>query len=520
MVGVTGIAAVFLLVLLAWALAPPQEGRRWVALDVVVYAALLAAGAGVSLLAFDAIDQHAFRAHEEQLHALFSGTAPPEGYHPAEVQVLIGWLYTQVGQRFGTGMDVFVKTAYLLGSPGIVLAGLAAHRLTGSRAAGYLVGALLVLHPTLAYWRVHGFHVAPAHAAFCGCLLGAALVADKPTVLRFCAWFGLGTLTAFLRMEYGLAVAATAAIPLLGGAAGALKKPWLWLPPLIVCALALGGHQRMMVGLLAEREDYRLGVRFLWLHLPLTAPWRPLASLGGLAGVAAALLACRHAGVRGRIAGLALTAVGGMLPLVFMDYGGRHLLPSTTAGLVLCVVGLRALSEGPERLRIAQVAGLVFCVGVAQASVSDLASMAPRYGDQSGDAPEVEGLARPSGDMPDGWTECAIYSNAMDICDASPNCHPLKDLRDPALVAQRWDDYGGCVYWAVDAQLDDVAGAQHEAWPVLQHLYPLEPVAEMALQPRGELRPNALVYRIAERPRGPGMRAKASLREEGDPNEP
>ncbi len=112
------------------------------------------------------------------------------------------------------------------------------------------------------------------------------------------------------------------------------------------------------------------------------------------------------------------------------------------------------------------------------------------------DPPTLPGVATPTADFPPGWNDCAIYSNVQAICDTSPNCHPVKDLRDPALVRARWDDYSGCVLWTVDATYDEVAGVQHEWWPILRELYPCAPAGRLDVPGQGEVH----LYRILKRP--------------------
>ncbi len=472
-------------------------GRHWLG-----YAALTAVAAAASLGFFDAIDAHAFRAHEEALHFIFTGQSSVGDFHPAELQTLVGHYYGALGS-FGSSMGLFVTGALGLGLWGVPLAGIAAHLLSRRPEVGLLTAALLALHPSLAYWRVHAFHVAPAHSAFCATLLFAVLVLRNPSRRAFAAWFLLGALTCFIRLEYSGAVMATAAIPLLGQPE-LIKRVGTWLPGLLVAAVLLLLPVREVLAAAEQREDYRTGLRFLWLHAPMWPAYRPLSSWGlGLPfllgiGVIFGLPKSEHRRTAGAL--LTIVLLGIFPPLLFTDFGARHALPATTAGIALAVLGGLLFLSVPRQQGLRRVAMALLLISATAGSLGDLSELGRRYGNQDTGTPAVAGVERPTGPMPEGWVDCAIYSNDPTICDASPNCHPVKDMRDPVLVRKRWDGYGGCVYWAVDGQLDDVAGVQHEWWPVVQRIYPLEPAGVIPLRRSGEQQLQAEVYRIVERP--------------------
>lgn len=466
------------------------------------YAVLTALAAAVSLWTFDAVDAHAFRAHEEALHFVFTGQSAVADFHPAEVQALVGRFYAWLG-GFGSSMGLFVGGALALGVLGVPLAGVAAHLLTRNPRVGMLTAALLAVHPTLAYWRVHAFHVAPAHALFCATLLLAVLVLRHPSRRMFAAWFLVGALTCFVRIEFAGAVAGTAAVPLIGDP-GLLKRVGTWLPGLALAAVLLALPEREVLAAAEQREDYRTGLRFLWLHAPMWPAWRPLSSIGlgvlWLLGLGVLFGLPRSEDRRGAAALLVITVLGILPPLLFIDFGARHALPATTAGIVLASLGAAHFVAVPRQRPIRWVAVALLLVSAGFACFGDLSDLGQRYGNQGGGPPAVDGVERPTEPMPDGWTDCAIYSNDPTICDTSQNCHPVKDMRDPQLVRKRWDGYGGCVYWAVDSQLDDVAGVQHEWWPVVQRLYPLEPAGVIPLGWSGQQERSAEVYRITARP--------------------
>ncbi len=472
---------------------------RWAS---IAYVVLTLGAAMLSLRSFDTIDAHAFRAHEEALHFVFSGQSSVGDYHPAEMQALVGRYYAWLG-GFGSSMGLFVGGALGLGMWGVPLAGIAAHLLTRRAEVGLLTSALLALHPSLAYWRVHAFHVAPAHSAFCATLLFAVLVLRNPTRRMFAAWFLLGALTCFIRIEYGGAVAATAAIPLLGQPA-LIKRVGTWLPGLLLAAVLLGLPEREVMAAAEQREDYHLGLRFFFLHAPMWPAYRPLSSIGlgvlWLLGIGVLLGFPKSEHRRAAGALLAITVLGILPPLFFTDFGARHALPATTAGIILASLGARQLLAVPRQVGVRRLAVVLLIISAGSASFGDLADLGRRYGNQEGGAPAVDGVPRPESPMPDGWVDCAIYSNHPNICDASPNCHPVKDMRDPLLVRKRWDGYEGCVYWAVDDQLDDVAGVQHEWWPVVQRLYPLEPAGVIETGRTESRVMQVEVYRITQRP--------------------
>ena len=456
-------------------------------------------GVGVSLSAFDALGNHAFRAHEEQLFAVFSDLAPRSSYHPAEVQLLIGWIYEQVGLRVGTSTTVFVGTALLLGGGGPLLAGLAGRLATGRWIGGALPALLLALQPTLVYWRVHGFHVAPSQAAFSACLLAAVIVLRRGDRSAYSAWFLLGSLTVFLRMEYGSAVLATAALPLLGGRLRDLLRPTLWVPGLAVAATLFWLPVHDLMFAVEQREDYRMGLRFVGLHGPVLLRLGVGALGGGLALLGLAAMGCVRPGQR-RLATACVLVAGGalLLPLGFIDFGMRHTLPAATALYLAAGAGLSSLEA--RSAKAAWGAGAVTLLLLTIPWTGQLHAMGERYGRVPRQPPTLPGVAVPTTDLPQGWEACAIYSNVQSICDNSQNCHPVKDMRDPDLVRKRWDRFDGCVYWTVDATFAEVAGVQHEWWPILRSLYPCEPSGRMTIPDQGDQSGDVHMYRILRRP--------------------
>ncbi len=458
-----------------------------------------ALGLVVSLTAFDALDNHAWRAHEEQFFAIYNGQVARGDYHPAEVQVLASWFYEQLGLRVGRSIGLFVGAAAVLGGTGPLLAGLAGRLATGRWIGGALPALLLALHPTLAYWRVHAYPIAPSQVGVAACLLAAVQVTRHGRRSAYTAWFLLGALTVFLRLDTGAAIACTAALPLLGGRAKDLLKVTLWLPGLVVAGALFALPELQLLHAMGEREDYRTGGRFLRLHGPVLARLGVGELGGGLALVAVALVGCVRPGQRRTAAAcLIVAAVAAVLPLLFIDFGMRHVLAAATALYVAGGAGLAAIAE--QRPRAASIIGLGVVVLLAVPWASQIEDLGSRYARVGNTPPSLPGVAPPSADPPDGWQDCAIYSNVQTICDASQNCHPVKDMRDPDLVRKRWDQFDGCVYWTVDAGFAEVAGVQHEWWPILRALYPSEAAGRVPIQGRGDDAGDAHMYRILRRP--------------------
>jgi hypothetical protein len=456
-------------------------------------------GVVVSLFTFDAIGHHAFRAHEEQLFAVFSGQAERSSFHPAEVQLLMGWVYETIGRVAGGSTLVFVVAAILFGAGGPLLAGLSGRLLTGRWIGGALPALLLALQPTLAYWRVHGFHVAPAQVAFSACVLAAVLVLKRGSRPAYSAWFLLGALTVFLRLEYAGAVGLTALLPLLGGRVSDLRRKGAWGPGLLVAAGLFAVPEFQLLFAVEQREDYRVGFRFLALHVPVFVQLAIGAFGGGVAVLGLAAAGCGMGEHRRSAVALVLVAAGSVaLPLVFMDFGMRHTLPGATAIYLAAGAGAVALDGRFRGAGKAAAAAAVILLAIPWAG--DLTDLGERYGKPGSSPPTLPDTDIPDDEPPAGWMACALYSNVGFICDSSPYCHPVKDMRDPALVRARWDKYDGCVYWTVDASYAEVAGVQHEWWPILRALYPSEPVGLMTEPNRGDGGGEVHMYRLTERP--------------------
>ncbi len=480
---------------------------RW--RDLLVYLALVAAGVGVSLVHFDSIGNHAWRPHEEALWFALRGQVPPEGWHPLEAQTLVRLLYRGVGAIVGTSIGVFAVTALVLGSGGVLLAGLAGQLLTGRRWAGYGVAALLVFHPTLAYWRTNAFHVALPQAVFAGVLLAAVLVARRADRLNVAAWLILGSLCLYLRQEQAGAVLGTVAIPLLCGQADLPRRWRVWLPGLVVAVLLLALPTVVTLDLAADREDYRMGLRFLPFFLANPELWEPM-SRPGLAGLlvlglaAAVPFAGAEPELRRAAWGLLVVAVLGLLPsILFISFGQRHLLASGTALAILAMVGACALVAHP-RLQRWRVSALTLAVGLVAMSALEgwgrLMDWSPRYSQtQTTRVPELPDTRPPSGTPTFDPDTCATYASAWQLCGEWHWCHPPKDLTDPALVRARWDQLGGCVVWAVDETDGQVAGARHEWWTVVSRMYRWQPEGRVLLDDNG-YEVDIHLYRMTERP--------------------
>lgn len=535
-----------------------SELRAW---HGVVYSLLAVATVFVSLFHFSAINNHAWRPHEESLWFALRGDADSDGisdsqdgdidgdgtpnaedrlndsYHPLETQPLLRWIYRTVGFLVGAqpesqGADpnanksswdelkyAFMGTALFLGMWGAVLAGLAGQLLTRRAWVGFGVAALLVLHPTLAYWRVNAFHVACSHVAFCATLLAAVLAARRPSRGNLTAWFVLGALCLYLRSEQAGAVAATAAIPLLCSESGGLSilKRWKdWLPGLGLAAVLLAPPTIRNMRLAAERQDYRTGWRFARIHLGIPEVWEPMVwpglALLILLGTICALLPASKLPneIRRPARALVVIAALGVLPtLFFTSFGSRHLLNSGTAAILLGMVGLAGLSASPLFSRSRVLAALVTAlVGigslapVALASWTKLEAWDQRYYVREASVPSLPDTAKPDEVEPEfDRVDCGTYAAAWQLCNPSqwPECHPPKDLRDPVLVQARWEKHDGCLVWAIDETDNEVAGTRHEWWMVVRHLYRWEPLGIIEFEEGGKNK-RVDVYRMAEPP--------------------
>jgi len=519
----------------------------------LVYGLLGPAGVALSLFHFSAIENHAWRPHEESLWFALRGDADSDGiadqsdpdidgdgtpneqdqlndsYHPLETQPLIRWIYSTVGSLGGaspatgkTSWDelkyLFMGTALFLGMWAATLLAITGQLLTGRFAVGLGAGLLLVFHPTLAYWRVNAFHVAVSHVAFSATLLAAVLVALKPRRANYAAWFVLGALCLYLRSEQAGAVAATAAIPLLcsKGRSRDLLLDWRsWLPGLTLAAALLAPPTLTVFRLAAERQDYRTGLRFAEIHLGSQELWEPMLwpgfALPLVLGLVAGFLPASRVPQSLRLPSRALCIVGiaGIFPtLLFTSFGSRHLLNTSSAAALLALIGLTLLPATAltAQRMFGRTVGIALAIGclvpVAHSSWQKLDEWSGRYFITEPRPPYLPDTPPPEEQEPDfETTACATYAAAWQLCnqDTWPWCHPPKDLRDPVLVRKRWDEHGGCVVWGIDESDNEVAGTRHEWWMVVRELYRWEPLGVIVLEDNG-LHPRVDVYRMTERP--------------------
>jgi hypothetical protein len=518
-----------------------------------VFTLLAPAGVAVSLFHFTAIDNHAWRPHEESLWFALRGDADSDGipdaedpdidgdgspndqdelndsYHPLQTQPLIRWIYSRVGVLVGADpragknswdelKHAFMGTALLLGMWAATLLAITGQLLTGRFWIGLGAGLLLVFHPTLSYWRINAFHVAVSHVAFSATLLAAVLVSQKPRRANYAAWFTLGALCLYLRSEQAGAVAATAAVPLLcsGTRATALLRAWrTWAPGLAASAALLIWPSWTVLRLAAEREDYRTGLRFGAIHLGVPEVWEPMwwpgFAFAIVLGLSAAVLPAGRSpdSLRLPARALVIVTVAGVLPtLFFTSFGSRHLLNSSSAAALLALIGLAliptALFGAHRKLGLGVAAALALgCLGpTLLSSWAKLAEWGPRYHVSHPRPPTLPDTARPPERAPQFDTQrCASYAAAWQLCNQETWtwCHPPKDLRDPVLVRARWDQFDGCVVWGVDERDAEVAGTRHEWWMVVRDLYRWEPLGVIVLDDNG-LHPRIDVYRMKERP--------------------
>lgn len=519
----------------------------------LVYALLGPAAVAVSLFHFSAIDNHAWRPHEESLWFALRGDADSDGihdrsdtdidgdgtpneqdhlndsYNPLETQPLVRWIYSSVGALAGadpvggkSSWDelkyLFMGTALFLGMWAATLLGITGQLLTGRFFIGLGAGLLLVLHPTLAYWRVNAFHVAISHTTFTATLLAAVLVSQRPRRANYAAWFILGSLCLYLRSEQAGAVAATAAIPLLcyEGKARDLLRNWRsWLPGLGVAAALLAPPTLTVLRLANERQDYRTGLRFAPIHLRSPEVWEPMLwpgfTLPLVLGLVAGFLPASRAPRSLRLPARALCIVGiaGVFPtLFFTSFGSRHLLNTSNAAILLALIGLSlvpatALAARPQLGRAVGIALAIGClVPVALSAWQKLVEWDTRYYITEPHPPGLPDTPAPEDQAPDfDPNACATYAAAWQLCNEEtwPWCHPPKDLRDPVSVRKRWDEFGGCVVWGVDERDNEVAGTRHEWWMVVRHLYRWEPLGVIAVA-EDTLNSRVEVYRMTERP--------------------
>jgi len=494
--------------------------------DLLVYLGLTLAAVGVSLLTFDAISNHAFRPHEEAYYFALQGNSPPEGWNPLETQVLLRLIYQGAGQLLGDSMTVFVGTALLLGVWGSALTGVTAQLLTRRAWVGYAVAVLLVLHPDLSYWRINAFQIAPPHVAFCLTLLLATLASRLPSLLTMSAWLLCASFAVALRADNLGAVAATAAIPLLLGPPGLLKNVRIWLPGLLLGSFLLGVPTLANIEFASNREDYRWGLSFLPTHLSVISAFRPLTAPGfGLLILASLALTTRadlftDERLRRTILACAVIAFVGLFPdILFNAFGKRHLVGTSTAGLLLAVSGTAALLELAQQHAISSAARRAITVllagllcGGAVSEIHDLRDLGARYGDNTPHIPSLPGTSRPTSpldhngyhtrSLPTELERCGLYSGETYICDPwalneGATCHPPKNLREPAEVRRLWDAQEGCVLWAIDDTCDDVSGVMQDWWEMVRNLYRWEPVG---ILPIAERNSHVEIYRLVRRP--------------------
>ena len=507
----------------------------------------------VSLLHFAAVEDHAWRPHEESLWFALTGDADADGipdssdqdidgdgtpntedpindvYHPLEIQPLLRVIYRGVGAIVGADpveqrptwdnfKYAFMGTAILLGMWATMLFGITGQLLTGRFAIGLGAGLLLVVNPTLAYWRVHAFHVAIAHVAFSATLLAAVLVARRQSTRNYAAWLILGSMTLYLRPEQVGAVLGTAAIPLLCSSVGfwALLSDWKrWTPGLVVGVGLLAPHTFQMYQLAVGRQDYRTGARFAALHLQIRELWEPmilpgftlLIILGILAGILPKMRRPDWIGKPARA--LSIIAVMGLLPsLFFTSFGARHLLNTGSACSLLALLGLALVhasfkTQGARLSAVIVVGFGVGCLGpVVWNGLDKLEDWGGRYSVSQSEPPALPNTARPEAKEPAFNPQaCGTYAAEWKLCNQEtwPWCHPPKDLRDPVLIRQRWDMYDGCVVWGIDELDGRVAGARHEWWMVVRELYSWKPLGIIQVSDEGLVR-QVDVYRMTERP--------------------
>lgn len=488
--------------------------------------ALCVFGALVSLHHFDAIGSHAVEAHEESLVFAYQGVTQPDVLHPLEVNPLLLRLYTAMGMVAGPDMTGFVILALLLGGLGALFAGLAGQLLTGSARAGQVLALLLALHPTLAYWRVQGFHVAPPHAAFCATLLAAVLVSRRPERRNVAAWLVLAAFTLSFRTELAGAVVGTALLPLLCGPRGWWRQAGRWLPGLGLAALLVVPNAWSQLQAVETREDYWTGLRFLGLHLGIPELFEPLTQIPvALALVAAVVLIAWLGSPEERRYGAALggAALLGLFPaILFAGFGPRHLLPTSTLALLLVVCGALPLARGRSRRASSEapprsgwtaawstlVVATLLVGWSGSLSWARLSDMAERYGIDPTFVPALPDTPRPTTTLDLNPSICGSYSGSGRLCNDWLLCQPPKDLRDPVRVAARWDESPGeCILWAIDDREDDVRGVRHEYWMVLKRLYDWEPAGfveftedDADVPDEERLVRRAEVYRLRARP--------------------
>jgi hypothetical protein len=478
--------------------------------DLAVYAALTAAAVGVSLGYSDAIANHAWRPHEEQLWFAFRAEVPEGGvWHSLETQVLLRLIYTQLGTLVPGRSGPFVTIAMILGTGGVVFAGVAAQLLTRRPWIGYATAAILVVSPSLAYWRTNAFHIAPPHATFCATLLCAVLVARKVDFRTCAAWMICGSLTLFLRMELAGAVVGTAAIPLFCGPRGGFKQVRAWLPALVIAAALLTWPTLENLGLAAEREDYRTGMRMIPFYLQISALWLPMSSLAMVPLIALGLFAAAPRSpvdpeLKAAARAMSVLLVLGVVPAItFISFGQRHILASGTAGAILACIGPAALMSVPrlrDHARLIAVGATVLGIGVVASSHGVLTEWSARYGTTENTAvPLLPGHTTPQGRPEFDRNWCATYTSHGAACGSWASCHPPKDLTDPVLVRNRWDSHDGCVVWGIDRSDGEVAGARHEWWTVARGMYEWESLGTERYDDNGYVS-DIHIYRLKERP--------------------
>jgi hypothetical protein len=461
------------------------------------------AAAALSLASFDLIGNHAYSAHETQVQLLYTRDFPDGGLTPLEVPSLLRLTYLAVGARF-SGDGPFVATALTLGSGGVVFLGAAVRLLTGRMALGLLAAALLTLHPSLTYWRGHAYGVAFSHTLICATILGAVLAGRKRSFWAYLAWFCLGGLSVVMRVDLAGAVFATTAIPLAVAGVDALRAWRRWVPAL---ALAAGFTVPILVihyVLMDKIEDFIVAGYLARLHLQIPEFFLPLMHPAMLVLLGGAVWAATRGTDedlrRGARALWPMIALGLVPVLAFIDFGPRHTLPLQSAAAGLAAIGAAQLASWDRLPRFVGpgiVAALVALVGWTE--YGEIRALSPRYGTISSTMPTLPDTPPPTTRaLPEGWKDCALYSDHYKVCERAPNCHPSKDLRDPGAVGRRWDAHDGCVLWTISAYDYWVTGARHERWLAIRRHYPSEPVARLPKGP--EDRSELHMYRMKERP--------------------
>ena len=486
--------------------------KRFDGMDLKVYATLTLAATATSLLAFDTVADHAFRPHEEAYFLALQGSAPPDGFHPLETQTLLRLIYQGVGSLLGSSPSTFVATALLLGIWSVPLLGMAVQLSTRRAWLGYAIATLLAIHPDATYWRGHALQIAPPFSAFALCALLGLVYAKGPNLRLAAGWIGWGTFTLALRPDLLGAVLATSAFPILRlGAQTFLKEAKHWGPLVGIGAVVLAVPTLQNASVALDREDYIWGLRFVLHHLSVPQVFQPI-SFGGflllfLAGVWLSTGKWPNASRQlsyGARAWLIIAAASLLPDLLFVEFGARHLLVTSTAALAVGGCGFAALWEAGPKLDLNDQAErrlrLALLILIAHGTLGCLIALhdqGVRYGDQTEAVPALPGIDRPDRLLSKQLGECGLYAGESWVCDSWERCHPIKDLRDPHQVRRMWDEHDGCVLWAVDDTCDDVSGVMNDWWTMVRGAYAWEPAGLLPVPHRHS---HVEVYRLMGRP--------------------